>query len=117
MVGESILLSVKKILGIEPDYTHFDPDIIIHINTVLSVLHQLGVGEHPYAITDSNDMWSDFLGEENKQLNDVKTYVALRVRLIFDPPTSSAMMEAINQTIKELEWRINVTVDPGEESK
>ena len=117
MTDESILLSVKKILGIEPDYTHFDPDIIIHINSVFSVLYQLGVGKEPFSISDSNDMWSDFLGGYDGQLNDVKTYVALRVRLMFDPPTSSSVMEAINQTIKEFEWRINVAVDPGESSK
>lgn len=117
MTGESILLSVKKILGIEPDYTHFDVDLIIHINSILSVLYQLGVGNVPFAISDSGETWSDFLGEDSPQLNDVKTYVALRVRLLFDPPTVGAVMESLKQTISELEWRINVTVDPGENSK
>lgn len=114
MTGDSILLSVKKILGIEPDYTYFDVDLIIHINSVLSVLYQLGVGKQAFSISDSGSTWSDFLGDDSAQLNDVKTYVALRVRLLFDPPTVGAVMESLKQTISELEWRINVTVDPGE---
>lgn len=114
MIAESILLSVKKIIGIEPDYRQFDADLIIHINSVLSVLYQLGIGESSFVITDSNDKWTDFLGEQPTNLNDVKTYVALRVKMLFDPPTHSAVIESYNQIIKELEWRINVEVDPKE---
>lgn len=117
MTGESILLSVKKILGIEPDYTHFDTDLIIHINSIFSVLYQLGVGNAPFSISDSSAMWSDFLGDNANNINDVKTYMALRVRLLFDPPTVGAVMESLKQTISELEWRINVAVDTGENSK
>ena len=108
---ESILTSVKKQLGIAEDYEHFDPDLIISINSVFSVLNQLGVGpEEGYSITDKNDLWSDFL-PAGKKLELVKTYVYLKVKLIFDPPTSSAVMEAIKQNIAEQEWRILAVVD------
>lgn len=109
---ESILTSVKKMLGIDEAYTHFDADLIMHINTVFSILNQLGVGpSEGYKIDEANDIWSDFLPEGYK-LEMVKSYVYLKVRLLFDPPTSSSVMEAVNRQISELEFRINVTVDP-----
>lgn len=112
---DSILTSIKKLLGIDPDYTHFDADLILHINSVFSILNQLGVGPSTgFAIADSYAVWTDFLGESLK-LELVKTYVSLKVKLIFDPPLSSAAMEAVKEQIKELEWRIAVTVNPGEE--
>ena len=113
----SILTSVKKAMGIAPEYTHFDPDIIMHINSVFLTLEQLGVGPREgFAIEDEQDEWSDFIGN-NKLLNAVKSWTYLKVRLLFDPPQSSAAVESINRMIKEFEWRINVTVDPGEEDK
>ena len=113
----SILTSVKKAMGIAPEYTHFDPDIIMHINSVFLTLEQLGVGpKEGFAIEDEQDEWSDFIGD-NKLLNAVKSWTYLKVRLLFDPPQSSAAVESINRMIKEFEWRINVTVDPGEEDK
>lgn len=106
---DSILTSVKKMLGIQEDYEHFDADIIMHINSVLMILTQLGVGPaEGFMIEDKNDFWEDFVSEN---LEAVKTYVYLKVRLIFDPPTSSAVMEAINRTINELEWRLNVAAE------
>ena len=109
---DSILTSVKKQLGIAEEYTHFDPDIIMHINSAFSILNQLGVGPpNGFSISDDSSNWTDFIGD-SKKLELVKTYVGLKVRLIFDPPTSSAVMEAIKQNIAELEWRISVTVDP-----
>ena len=113
----SILTSVKKAMGITPEYTHFDPDIIMHINSVFLTLEQLGVGpKEGFAIEDEQDEWSDFIGD-NKLLNAVKSWTYLKVRLLFDPPQSSAAVESINRMIAEFEWRINVTVDPGEEDK
>ena len=113
-MNESILTSIKKMLGITEDYTHFDQDIIIHINTVLMILHQLGVGpKEGFAITDSYETWSDFL-VDSKNIEAVKTYVYLKVRLLFDPPLSSAVTESINKSINELEWRLNVAVDKTE---
>ena len=110
---DSILTSIKKLLGIAEEQTNFDQDIIMHINSVFSILTQLGVGpSEGFLIEDSSAIWSDFL-EENTNLELVKTYVYMKVRLMFDPPLSSAVMDSINKIISELEWRINVTVDPG----
>lgn len=112
---ESILTSVKKMLGITAEYTHFDVDLIMHINTVFSILSQLGVGPTTgFSISDASSVWTDFV-PSNPLLETIKSYMYLRVRLLFDPPLGSAVMEAINRQISELEWRINVTVDPGEE--
>lgn len=112
---DSILTSVKKLLGIVDEYEAYDADIIMHINSVFSILTQLGVGPSDgYYIRDANDLWTDFL-PEGKKLEMVKTYVYQKVRLIFDPPVSSAAMTAMENMINEFEWRINVTVDPGEE--
>lgn len=112
-MSDSILNSIKKLLGLTEDYTYFDADILMHINTVFMVLYQLGVGPStPFSIEDSEAVWSDFLGD-SKDLNGIKTYIYLKVRLVFDPPQSSAAMEAIKQSIAELEWRLNVTADPA----
>lgn len=108
---ESILTSIKKILGIYAEDTSFDVDIIMHINTVFMILRQMGIGPaEGFSIRDSYNTWDEYLSD-NVLLESVKTYIALKVRLIFDPPASSAVMEAINRTISELEWRLNVQVD------
>ena len=110
---ESILTSIKKLLGIAEEYEHFDNDIIMHINSVFMILTQLGVGPSKgFMITDSSASWDDFLPEDREKLQAVKTYMYMKVRLMFDPPTSSAVMESMNRTISELEWRLNVAVDP-----
>ena len=102
---ESILISIKKLLGIMPEYTNFDDDIIIHINTAFAALNQIGVGpEEGFMIVDENSEWSEYTTIKN--LNMIKTYIYLKVRLLFDPPTSSALIESINRSIAELEWRI-----------
>lgn len=113
---ESILTSIKKMLGIIEEYEHFDPDLIMHINSVFSVLTQLGVGpSEGFQIQDSNDLWDDFLIDGSK-LQLVKSYVYLKVRLLFDPPQSSAAITSINQQISEFEWRLQVAADPVEDS-
>lgn len=116
---DSILNSVKKELGIAEDYTAFDEDIILHINSIFSVLSQLGVGPSSgFSITSSDDVWSDYISTSDANyLNMVKTYIYLRVRILFDPPQSSSVMDAFNNNIKELEWRLNVQVDPGGDSE
>ncbi len=112
---DSILTSIKKLLGIAEDYEHFDTDIIIHINSVLSILHQLGVGPVAgFSITGKDDNWSDFLTDEDPRLNDVKSYMHIKVKLMFDPPTSSAVISCMETITKELEWRICVAADPTE---
>lgn len=105
---DSILNSVKKLIGIDPSYTVFDTDITMHINSVLSVLTQLGVGPSDgYSISDSGDTWADFLGDDPR-LEMVKSFVCLKVRLMFDPPSSSVHAEVIKESLKELEWRLNI---------
>ena len=112
---ESILTSIKKLLGIAEEYTHFDTDIIMHINSVFNILTQIGVGpSEGFSITDSYAKWTDFLPEDAR-LELVKSYVYLKVSLIFDPPDRSSVMEARKSLINELEFRISVTVDPYEE--
>lgn len=105
---QSILKSTKKILGIEAEYDAFDLDVITHINSVFVTLNDLGIGPNEgFMIEDDDALWADFLGSDPR-LNSVKSYVYLRVRLLFDPPTSSYLITALNEQVKELEWRINV---------
>lgn len=112
---ESILTSIKKLLGIAEEYEHFDNDIIMHINSVFMILTQLGVGPSKgFVITDSSASWDDFLPEGGEKLQAVKTYMYMKVRLMFDPPNSSAVMESMNRMVSEFEWRLNVAVDPGD---
>lgn len=108
---DSILTSIKKLLGSAEDYEHFDADIIMHINSVFFTLTQIGVGpSEGFSITDEEDIWTDFL-PEGPILNAVKTYIYHKVRLKFDPPSSSAHMEALKELIKEDEWRLNVAAE------
>lgn len=108
---DSILTSVKKALGIEEAYTHFDPDIILHINSVFSVLTQLGVGpDEGFSIEGKDAVWASYL-TDGKKLSFVKSYMYLKVRLLFDPPQSSAAIDSFERQAKELEWRINTAVE------
>lgn len=111
---ESILTSVKKMLGITEEYTHFDPDIIMHINSVFMVLNQLGVGpEKGFFIEDDTTTWADFLGDPTI-LQIVKSYMYMKVRLLFDPPANGTVMKSMEQLISEFEFRLNIAVDNGE---
>ena len=105
---ESILNTIKKLLGLDEEYHQFDQDIIIHINSVLGILYQLGVGK-PYSITSAADSWDDYLDDMSK-LEMIKSYMYMKVRLAFDPPTGG-LLDAMKDQIAELEFRINVTVD------
>lgn len=112
---ESILITIKKLLGITEEYEHFDADIIMHINSVFMILMQLGVGPaEGFTISDATAVWGDFL-TSSKQLEAVKSYVYLRVKQLFDPPTSGTVSQATENLISELAFRLNVEVDPGEE--
>lgn len=109
---DSILDSVKKDLGITVEYTHFDPDIIMGINSAFSVLTQLGVGpDNGFYIRDRSAVWTDFIPDDAR-LEMVKTYTAKKTKQFFDPPQTGPMASALDQVLKELEWRINVAVDP-----
>lgn len=105
-VNSSILLSVKKMLGPSADYDVFDPELIIYINSVFGTLHQLGVGpEEKFVITGDSELWSDFT-TEGEEIEEIKSYMYLRVRLLFDPPSSSFVLSSFKEQIKELEWRL-----------
>lgn len=113
---DSILLSIKSLIGgVFYEAGDFNTDLIVNINSAFSILHQLGVGpKNGFKITGNTEQWSDFLGDSNV-LEDVKIYVYLKTKLIFDPPANSFLVNAIKDEIKELEWRLNVAVDPAEE--
>ena len=103
----SILLTTKKTLGLSEDYTVFDQDIIMHINSVFSILTTMGIGpETGFAIEDDTDLWTDFTSDV--RLNSVKSNMYLKVKLMFDPPATSFVLAAIQEQLKELEWRMNV---------
>lgn len=115
---ESILTSIKKMLGIEESYTHFDTDLVMHINSVFSILTQMGVGPSDgFSIEDEDKEWNDFLRGDPARLSLVKSYIFLKVRLLFDPPQNSFAVESINRQISEFEWRLNVAADTGGEEE
>lgn len=108
---ESILISIKKMLGITKEYDHFDNDLIMHINSVFMILTQLGVGPSSgFTITGEYETWDTFL-PEGQNLEAVKSYMYMKVRLLFDPPSSSIVMECMNRMISELEWRLKVEAE------
>jgi hypothetical protein len=110
-MNDSILTSVKKLLGIGEEYTHFDADLIMHINSVFSILTQLGVGPASgFMIEDGSTTWSQYTDDETKYTL-VKSYMYLKVKLMFDPPLSSAVMECYRVQISEYEWRLNVLAE------
>lgn len=109
-MNDSILNSVKLQLGILPEYTVFDQQLILAINTAFSILHQLGVGpKDGYAIEDESNRWDEVVTKQS--LNMVKSYVFLKVKLLFDPPATSFVLEAYNKQLAEMEWRINSEVE------
>lgn len=109
----SILTSIKKLLGITEEYEAFDQDIIMFINSAINRLNQLGVGpEEGFVITSKGTTWSEYIGSR-KDIESIKLYVYLKVRLVFDPPQSSFLVDAIKSQIAELEWLLNVQVEGG----
>ena len=112
---ESILTSVKKLLGIPKEYEHFDADLIMHINSVFMILTQLGVGPaEGFTIMDEDATWDEFI-QDKKTIESVKSYMYLKVKLLFDSNTlSSAVIESMNRLISEFEWRLNVAADSAE---
>lgn len=114
---DSILGSVKKVIGVGPDDTVFDTDIIMHINSAFADLYQIadigGLGG--YAIDDASDEWTDVLNDV-KYLNSVKSYIQKKVRIAFDPPATSFGTDAVNAQIKEAEWRLSLYAPPADYS-
>lgn len=108
-ITRSILYSIKKLLGISEEYLAFDIDIISAINAAFFTLNQLGIGpEYPYTIDSAEPTWSDFLGDQEKFLGSITTYVFLKVKLMFDPPTNSFLVDSMQKQIQEYEWRLTV---------
>lgn len=108
---ESILTSIKKLLGITEEDTSFDTDIMIHINSVFSELTQIGFGpKDGYSITGAENLWNE-IAPDKKTLEMVKTYVYLKVKIIFDPPLNSSTLETYKQEVQRFEWRINSEVE------
>ena len=109
---DSILMTIRKLVCGDPYANHFDTDLLVHINACFSILNQLGVGpESGFVVTDETQSWSSYVAD-NRILNMVKTYVTLKVKKIFDPPLTSSVLEAMDKEISQLEWRLNVAVDP-----
>ena len=117
-MDESILTSIKKLLGITEDYDYFDQDIIMHINAAFMVLAQLGIGpSEGFLITDDTDTWSDFI-DDSTNLGSIQSYVYMKVKLMFDPPQNSFTVDSMTKLVNELEWRLNIAADnSGEEVK
>lgn len=110
---DSILMTIRKLVCGNPYADHFDTDLLVHINACFSILNQLGVGpENGFVVTDETQSWSSYIAD-NYILNMVKTYVTLKVKKIFDPPLMSSVLEAMDKEISQLEWRLNVAVDPS----
>ena len=107
---DNILLSIKKLLGIDQSITDFDSDIIMHINSVFVTLYQMGVGtDKVYEISSGNETWDEFINDT--EYNSVKTYVYLKTKLAFDPPLNGSILESFNKQISELEWRLNFAAE------
>ena len=110
-MSESILENTKKVLSIDPSYTAFDVDIMMHINTVFNTLHQLGVGPvNGFQIVSNEAVWEDFIGNEIL-LNQVKSYIYIKVRMLFDPPQTAHAIRVLEEAAKEAEWRMNIMVE------
>ena len=107
---DSILNSIKKLMGISADYEAFDIDLIVHINSVFMILNQLGIGpDEPFTISDSTSLWTDFVTRQDLEL--IKSYVYLKVRLMFDPPLNSAVLSSMEKQVDQYEWRLNVSAE------
>ena len=110
---DGMLMTSRSLVCGDPYADHFDTDLLVHINACFSILNQLGVGpENGFVVTDETQSWSSY-SDNDRILNMVKTYVTLKVKKIFDPPLTSSVLEAMDKEIKELEWRLNVAVDPA----
>lgn len=115
-MNESILKTIKSMLNIEDDITDFDQDLIVLINSSFSTLYQLGIGDTPFKITGTEETWIQLLSEKDYYIESVKELIYLDVKLVFDPPTSSMVMDAYKEKRKEDQWRIAAQVDMEESS-
>lgn len=111
---ESIFKTIKALLGPDAEYDVFDQDILVFINSAISILCQIGVGPSTgFRVTGETETWGDLLGDSDR-IDSVKDYIYMKTKLGFDPPANSSVMSAYNEACKELEWRLNVAADPGD---
>ena len=111
--NDSILTSIKKLMGLTEEYDAFDQDILILINSVLFELEQIGVkAKDGFSLTDKTVVWSDY-SDDDRLLNALKPYIYMKTKLTFDPPTSSGALDSMNRIIDRFEWRINLYADTG----
>ena len=109
---ESILDTIKQLLGIPADDDSFDTDVKVNINAAIFTLSQIGIGpSNGYIVTSNTQMWNDYIGSSLINLEGVKNYIYLKTKLVFDPPTNSTTIQAINDSLKELEWRMQLAVE------
>lgn len=107
---DSILITIKKMLGLDASYEVFDPELIVYINTALMTLEQVGLGTNGFVITGSSETWNQAITDPTK-FEGAKTYIYIRTRLAFDPPTNSSLLKSLEDTMRELEWRLNVKAE------
>lgn len=108
---DSILITIKKKLGLDKEYDAFDTDVITNINTSLMILHQLGVGPKTgFRVRGTGETWTDFIGDR-VDLEGIVDFIYIRARIVFDPPSSAAALQALKDEVRELEFRLNVQVD------
>lgn len=114
-MDDSILVTIKKMLGLDADYTAFDQDIIVFINSAFMTLAQIGVGDREgYCITGAEETWGDFISEFPANYDALKTFIYLSVKILFDPPNSSAVLTSYENTIERLTWRLNIEAERRE---
>ena len=112
---DSILTSIKKLLGISEEQDDFDVDVIVHINSVFANLCHIGVGpSNGFSIKDASSVWTDFISDEHWFFAFIESYVYMKVKLVFDPPLNSAVLSSYKESIKELEWRLYAAADTGD---
>lgn len=111
MEEDSILKSIKGFLGIQEEDNDFDQDVLLHVNTMLSNLYQIGVGEEPKHIFSDEETWTDLFSNEPELIDLIKEYIFLKTKLLFDPPSSSFVLNALSEQINEVQWRINMQTE------
>lgn len=107
-MDDSILISTKRMLGINDDISAFDQEILMNINSIFGTLYQIGIGRSPYSITGDSETWNDLFLEYKELISLIKDYVFVKITLMFDPPSSSFVLDAKNHQAQELEWRISI---------
>ena len=109
---DSILNTIKKLLGIDSEDDNFDTDITVLINSTIPALAQIGIGPpNGFVVTSADDKWVDWLVDNQINVEGIKTYIYLKVKLIFDPPTNSTVIEAFNKSLSEMEWRMMLAIE------